>query len=175
MSNSQCSTGSPCHYRWSLSLSNLERATKLLHISPVVLELSDGRCSRQGRYNEYIRGELAGLIDWQTAFAGRIRQKAREDTHKARRIRSSKLAYERGGTTKAAGALISPLAALRDNIILAMLRSKHPTEDLTATAKGKAGAKQRAGITAVNEQKQQPNVTTELLDAQDQIPEMGTL
>ena len=42
-------------------------------------------------------------------------------------------------------------------------------------AKGKAQAEQRAGITAIVEQEQQPNVTSELLDAQDQIPEMQNL
>ena len=56
-----------------------------------------------------------------------------------------------------------------------MLRSKHPTEDPVAMAKGKAQAEQRAGITAIVEQEQQPNVTSELLDAQDQIPEMQNL
>ena len=54
---------------------NLERATKLLHITPAILQSSDGRCSRQGRYNDYARGELAGLIDWLVVFAGRGRQK----------------------------------------------------------------------------------------------------
>ena len=44
-------------------VTNLERATKLLHITPALLQSSDGRCSRQGRYNEYARGELTGLID----------------------------------------------------------------------------------------------------------------
>ena len=36
-------------------VTNLERATKLLHITPALLKSSDGRCSRQGRYNEYAR------------------------------------------------------------------------------------------------------------------------
>ena len=36
-------------------------------------------------------------------------------------------------------------------------------------------AEQRAGIAAVGEQEQQTSVTTELLDAQDQIPEMENL
>ena len=36
-------------------------------------------------------------------------------TPKARRIQAIKLAHERGGITKAAGALISPPTALRDN------------------------------------------------------------
>ena len=44
-------------------VTNLERANKLFHITPSLLQLSDGRCSRQGRYNEYTRGELTGLID----------------------------------------------------------------------------------------------------------------
>ena len=89
-------------------VTNLERATKLLHITPALLQSSDGRCSRQGRYNEYVRGELTGLIDWLVVFAGRSRQKAREDTPEARRIRVSKLAHQRGGITKAASALVSP-------------------------------------------------------------------
>ena len=53
-----------------------------------------------------------------------------------------------------------------------MLRGKHPTEDPAAIATGKAQAERRAGITAVGEQEQHPNVTSEPLDAQGQIPEM---
>ena len=75
-------------------VTNLERATKLLHITPALLQSSDGRCSRQGRYNEYTRAELTGLIDWLVVFAGRSRKKAREDTPEARRIRASKLARQ---------------------------------------------------------------------------------
>ena len=73
-----------------------------------------------------------GLIDWLVVFAGRGRQKAREDTPEARRIRASKLAHERGGITKAAIALISPPEAPRDSRALATLSSKHPTEELAA-------------------------------------------
>ena len=105
-------------------------------------------------------------------FAGRKWQKAREDTLEARRIRASKLAHERGGITKAASALISPPAAPRDSRTLAMIRSKYPTEDPAAIPTGKARAEQRAGIEAVGELEQQPNVTSELLGAQGQIPEM---
>ena len=56
-----------------------------------------------------------------------------------------------------------------------MLRGKHPTEDPAAIASGKAQAERRAGITAVGGQEQQPNVTSELLAAQGQIPEMENL
>ena len=154
---------------------NLERATKLLHITPALQQSSDGRCSRQGRYNEYTRGELTGLIDWLVVFAGRSRQKAREDTSEARRIRASKLAHQRGGITKAASALISPPAAPRDSRTLATLRGKHSTEDPVAIATGKAQEERHAGITSVGEQKQHPNVTCEPLNAQGQIPEMENL
>ena len=133
-------------------VTNLERATKLLHTTPALLHSSDGRCSQQERYNEYTRGELTGLIDWLVVFAGRSRQKAREDTFEARRIRASKLAHERGGITKAASALNSPPAAPRDSRTLAMLRSKCPTEDPAAIAAGKAQVEQRAGIPADGEQ-----------------------
>ena len=156
-------------------VTNLERATKLLYITPALLQSSDGRCSRQGRYNEYSRVELAGLIDWLVVFAGRSRQKAQEDTPEVRRIRASKLAHQRGGIPKAASALISPLAAPRDSRKLATLRGKHPTEDPAAIATGKAQAERRAGITAVGEQEQQPNVISDPLDAQGQIPEMENL
>ena len=91
-------------------VTNLESATKLLHITPALLQSSDGRCRRQGRYDEYTRGELTGLIDWLVVFAGDSRQKARKDTPEARRIRASKLAHERGGITKTASSLISPPA-----------------------------------------------------------------
>ena len=153
-------------------VTNLERATKLLRIGPALLQSSDGLC--KGHYNEYTRGELTGLIDWLVVFAGRSRQKAREDTLAVRRIRANKLliAHERGGITKATSALISPPAAPRDSRTLAALSSKHLTEDHAAIATGKAQAERRAGIAAAGEQEQQPNVTSELLDAQGQIPEM---
>ena len=154
-------------------VTNLERDTKLLHITPALLQSSNGRCSRQRRYNEYGRGELTGLIDWLVVFAGRSRQKARGDTPEARRIRASKLAHQRGGITKVANAMISPPAARRDSRTLATLRGKHPTEDPAAIATGKAQAERRAGITAVGKQEQQPNVTSEPLDAQGQIPGDG--
>ena len=108
-------------------------------------------------------------------FAGRSRQKAREDTPEARRIRASKLAHQRGGITKAASALVSPPAAPRDSRTLTTLRGKHPTEGPAAIASGKAQAERRAGITAVGGQEQQPNVTSETLVAQGQIPEMENL
>ena len=108
-------------------------------------------------------------------FAGRSRQKAREDTPEARRIRASKLAHQRGGITKAASALISPPPAPRDSRTRATLCGKHPTEDFAAIATGKAQAERRAGITTVGEQEQQPNVTSEPLDAQCQIPERENL
>ena len=156
-------------------VTNLERATKLLHITPALLQSSDGRCSRQGRYNEYVREELTGLIDWLVVFAGRSRQKEREDTPEARRTRASKLAHQRGGITKAASALVSPPTAPRDSRTLESLRDKHPTEDPAAIASGKAQAERRAGITAVGGQEQQPHVTSESLAAQGQIPEMENL
>ena len=132
-------------------VTNLGRATKLLPITPALLQSSEGRCSRQGRYNEYTRGELTGLIYWLVVFAGRSRQKAREDTPEARQIRASKLAHQRGDITKAASALIFPPAAPRDSRTLATLRGKHPTEDPAAVATGKAQAERSAGITAVGE------------------------
>ena len=116
-----------------------------------------------------------GLIVWLVGFAGRSRQKAREDTPEARRIRASKLARERGGIAKAASAMISPPAASRDYRTLATLHSKRPTEDTAAITIGKVRMEQRAGTAAVGEQEKQPNETTELLDAQGQIPEMKNL
>ena len=117
-------------------VTNLERAIKLLRVFPALLQSLDGRRSRQECYNEYTRGEVAVPIDRLVVFAGRSRQKAREGTPpEARRIRASKLAHWRGAITKAAGALISPPAALRDHRILATLCSKHLTENLVAIAK----------------------------------------
>ena len=87
-------------------------------------------------------------------FAGISRQKAREDTPEARRIRASKLAHEIGGITKATGALIFPPAAPRDQRILPTLRSKHSPENTAAIATGKGRAEQ------------QPDVATELLNVQ---------
>ena len=102
-------------------------------------------------------------------FAGRSRQKAREGTPEARRIRASKLAHQRGGITKAASALVSPPAAPRDSRTLETLRGKHPTEGPAAIASGKAQAERRAGITAVGGEEQQPNVTSEPLAAQPNV------
>ena len=56
-----------------------------------------------------------------------------------------------------------------------MLRDKPLIKDAAAIATGKAQAERRAGSTAVGEQEQQPNVTSEPLDAQGQIPEMRNL
>ena len=152
LSSLQCSTGSPSRRSHNEALvTNLERATEFFHITPALLQSSDGRCSRQGRYNEHTRGELTGLIDWLVMFAGRSRQKAQEDTPEARQIRASKLAHERRGNHQAASALISPPAAPRDSRTLATLSSKHPTEGLTAIATGKTQAEQRPGIAAVGE------------------------
>lgn len=41
----------------------LERATKLLHTTPALLPSSKGRCSRQGRFIEFTKGELGALIE----------------------------------------------------------------------------------------------------------------
>ena len=94
----------------------LERAAKLLRITLApstvtgcTLQLSDARWSREGRHNEYTRGELVVLLDWLVVFVGRNRQKARKHTPEARRVRASKLAHKRGGITKAVGALRSLL------------------------------------------------------------------
>ena len=108
-------------------------------------------------------------------FAGRSWQNAREDAPETRGRRASKLAHEIGEITKAASVMISPPAAPRDSRTLVTLRSKHPTEHPAAIAMGKAQAEQRVGITGVGEQEQQPNVTSELLDAQGQIPEVENL
>ena len=158
-------------------VTDLKRYTKLLHITPALLQSSDGRCTRLGRYNEYTRRELGGFIDWLMVFAGRSRQKVREDTPEARQIRASKLAHERGGITKAAGALISPPAAPRDNRTLTTLQSKNLIEDPAANATGKTRAEQCAGVTAAGEKEKKSNVATELLliDAQGQIPETENL
>ena len=132
-------------------VTNLGRGTKLLHITPALLQSSDRRCNRQKRYNEYTRGELTGLIDRLVVFTGRSWQNAREDAPEARGKRLSKLAHERGGLAKAASATISPPAAPRDSRTLATLRSKHPTEDPAAIATGKAQGEQRVEITADGE------------------------
>ena len=96
-------------------VTSLERATKLLHIILALLQSSDGRCSRQGRYNENTRK------NWRASLAGwwysreDVDKKQGKITPKARRIQAIKLAHERGGITKAVSALISPPTALRDN------------------------------------------------------------
>ena len=56
-----------------------------------------------------------------------------------------------------------------------MLRDKPLTEDPAAIVTGKAQVERRAEITAFGGQEQQPNVTSEPLDAQGQIPEMENL
>ena len=115
--------------------------------------------------NEYTLGELTGLIDWLVMFAGSSRRKAREDTLEARRTQASKLAHERGGITKVASALISPPAAPQKKVTgKATQQAPHrgPRSDCNRQGAG--------GITCRNyssgEQEQQPNVASELLDAQ---------
>ena len=61
---------------------NLERATKLFHISPALLQSSDGHCSRQERHNVYTGGELAGVIEWPVVFAGKVDRKHRKNNLK---------------------------------------------------------------------------------------------
>ena len=119
-------------------VTNLEKATKRLRITPALLQSSDGRCSREGRYSEYTKRELTGLIDWLVVFAGRSRHKGREDTPEDRRVGASKLAHEKGGIAKAASALISRLVAPQDSRTPATLRSKHRTGDPVAIATGEA-------------------------------------
>ena len=75
-SSPQCTAGSSGDSPNTANLlTNLEGATKLLHITPALLQSSDGRCSRQGRYNEYADGNLVDLIDWLVVFAERSRHK----------------------------------------------------------------------------------------------------
>ena len=62
------------HYNEAL-VTNLERATKLLRITTALLQSTDGRCSRRGRYNEHTRGELMDLFNWLVVFAGDVGRK----------------------------------------------------------------------------------------------------
>ena len=156
-------------------MTNLERATKLLYITPALLQLSDGRCSRQGRHNEYEKGNLAVLIDWLILFVGRTRHKSPEDTPEARRQRASKLAHEREGITKAASALTSPAAAPRDTNTVETLLRKHPSEDPAVIANGKAQAEQRAGTTTVDEEVQPDGTNEPLGHVQGHIQEVEHL
>ena len=86
-----------------------------------------------------------------------------------------KLAHERGGIAKAAGAMISPPAPPRDHKVLVTLRIKYPTDDPPVIATSKAWLEQLAGLTSVGEQKQASDGTTGSLDAYGQIPEMENL
>ena len=141
---------------------------------PSYLQTGDGACGHSTA--PLARPGVCTHAHCTERVAGRSRQKAREDTPEARGIRASKLTHERGGIAKAASALIFPSTAPRDSRTLATLRSQHPTEDPAAVATGKAKAEHRAGITvAVGEQEQQPNVTSDLLDTQGQVPEMENL
>ena len=104
-------------------ITNLETATKLLRIILALLQSSDGRCSWQERYNENTQEEK-----WRASLAGwwhsreDVDKKQGTITPKARRTQAIQLAHERGGITKAAGALISPPTALRDNRTLSSER-----------------------------------------------------
>ena len=116
-------------------VTNPEIAIKLLHTNRLFYsQSSDERCSRQGRYNEYTRRELVDHIDWRVVCTERGRQKAREDTPQARRIRTSKLTHERGGITKAADALISPRVVARGYRTLVTQCSRLSTKDPAAIA-----------------------------------------
>lgn len=118
-------------------ISNLERATKPLHITSALLESSDGCCSRQGSYNDYEKGNPAGLINWlvvRVVRAGRSWHKLRDDSLEALSVQVS----SHMGIPKATNALTSPLAAPRETNTLATRRNKHPTEDLAAIANSRA-------------------------------------
>ena len=129
---------------------DLERAIKLLHITPALLQSSDGRCSRQSRYNEYGRGELGPLIQWLLVYANCSSTRSLHDTPEARLKRATKLAHERGGITKAANILTSPAPAPRDENTLNLLRSKHPLEDPDRIAEGKEEALNHTKSTSSN-------------------------
>ena len=108
----------------------IERAIKLLHLTPALLLSTDGRMSRQGRFNAFTSGDIGGLLSWLIMFSRRPGCQAREDSVGARQARATRLAHERGGITKAAMTLVSPPPSPRNEETLSILRNKHPHEDI---------------------------------------------
>lgn len=115
----------------------LERATRL-HITPVLLQSSDGRCSRRGNYKEFAGSGLGSLIEWTVAYTDRLRPQLGDDAPEACRRQATKLVHKLGGITKAASTLIFATSLLRNTTMLKLLRSEHSPEDQAVVAVCKA-------------------------------------
>ena len=119
---------------------HLERATKLLHLTPALLQSADGRIPRNRRYELYAAGDIAGMVEWLISFARQAPPGTSQDDVATKRARAANLAHRRGGVTKAATLLTSTPAPPRSKETLAILRAKHPSEDATDIADAKAEA-----------------------------------
>ena len=106
----------------------LERAVKLLHVTPALLQSIDGRIPRQRRYELFAAGEIGRMLEWLISFAKQGPPRTGNADASSIRARVEHLAHQRGGITKAASLLLSPTAPPRNEATLEILRNKHPLE-----------------------------------------------
>lgn len=81
-----------------------ELAIKRTQIMLTLMQLSDGRCSRQGKLQRIWQERTGKLVKNMVACADRPWQQLGDDTPEAHDRRATKLADERSGVTKAASA-----------------------------------------------------------------------
>ena len=137
----------------------LNRAVKLLHVTPALLQSTDGRIARQQRYDCYAQGNLTAMLSWLVSFAKQTMPSPSADDPATRRTRAGQLAHCRGGVSKAASLLTAQPAPPRNGKTLEILRSKHPFEfrdevnsgRLEAEAILSDGARSSSGIREVED------------------------
>lgn len=107
----------------------LERAIRLLHLTPGLLPSADGRSSRRGRFRTFLKGDIGGILSWLLFYTRPPRLPSGEGTVRAQRARTSRPAYERGSFAKAALALVSPAPYPQNDATLSIFRKEHHLGD----------------------------------------------
>ncbi|CAN0375941.1 unnamed protein product, partial [Laminaria digitata] len=93
-----------------------------------MLQSTDGRITRQHRYELFAAGDLGMMLAWLASYSKQATQSPSHDDAAAKRARAEHLAHQRGGLSKAASLLLSPPMRARNAETLQLLRSKHPQE-----------------------------------------------
>ena len=106
----------------------LERAIKLLHLTPALLQSTDGRLTRQHRFELFAAGDLGNVLPWLVSYAQQAQSPPKQEDAASKRARAEHIAHQRGGLSKAASLLLSPPSPPRNADTVALLRSKHPAE-----------------------------------------------
>ena len=122
---------------------NMERAIKLLHVTPALLQSVDGRLTRQSRYELFAVGDLGTMLAWLVSHAKQATRPPTQDDAATKRARAENLAHQRGGLSKAASLLLSPPSPPRNSETLELLRRKHPKESWEDIQKARKDATAR--------------------------------